>query len=111
MEFRNFDNFEKSHTRALDVGCATGGQSFELSKYFSEVVGIDFSKHFIDAANEMKAKGEMKYSILKQGTIMQPMTAKVMPWIDRSKVNFHVGDACNLDKSLGKSLTFQLLNK
>jgi SAM-dependent methyltransferase len=30
-------------SRALDLGCAVGRASFELSKGFSEVVGIDFS--------------------------------------------------------------------
>ncbi len=99
---RSFDNFDKANTRALDVGCATGGQSFQLAKYFKEVVGVDFSKHFVDAANEMKSKGEKRYEILKQGTLFQPMVAKVQPWIDRSRVSFHVGDACNLDKSLGE---------
>ena len=31
-------------SRALDIGCAVGGASFELSKSFHEVVGIDFSQ-------------------------------------------------------------------
>lgn len=40
--------------RALDVGCAVGGATFELSKYFDSVVGIDFSHAFVDTANELK---------------------------------------------------------
>jgi 2-polyprenyl-3-methyl-5-hydroxy-6-metoxy-1,4-benzoquinol methylase len=40
--------------KALDVGCAVGGTSFELSRDFDHVVGIDFSHAFVDAANAMK---------------------------------------------------------
>ena len=37
--------------RVLDLGCAVGRSSIELSQYFDEVVGIDYSKKFIQAAN------------------------------------------------------------
>ncbi len=96
------------NSRALDVGCATGGQSFHLAKHFDEVVGIDFSKHFIDASNEMKEKGEKSYQILKTGTIFQNMTAKVDSTVDRNRVRFYQGDACNLDKKLGNILVLKL---
>ena len=89
-------------SRALDVGCATGGQSFHLAKHFDEVVGVDFSKHFVDASNEMKEKGEKKYQILKSGTIFENLTAKVDPTVDRKRVSFYQGDACNLEIKLGK---------
>jgi 2-polyprenyl-3-methyl-5-hydroxy-6-metoxy-1,4-benzoquinol methylase len=38
----------------LDVGCAVGGASFELARHFREVVGIDFSRAFVQAAKLMK---------------------------------------------------------
>lgn len=34
----------------MDVGCAVGGASFELARAFPHVLGIDYSKHFVDAA-------------------------------------------------------------
>lgn len=40
--------------RALDVGCAVGGSSFELTRHFDQVVGIDFSEMFITAANVLR---------------------------------------------------------
>ena len=89
-------------TRALDIGCAVGGTSFQLAKYFDEVVGIDYSQHFVDAANVMKDKGKMDFEILKQGMIFETCQTSLDQTIDRSKVTFQQGDACSLDKSLGK---------
>jgi SAM-dependent methyltransferase len=39
------------NSRALDLGCAVGRTSFELSRFCSKVLGIDFSNAFIDVAN------------------------------------------------------------
>ena len=91
-----------SFGRALDIGCAVGGLSFELSKHFNEVVGIDFSQHFIDAANELKSVGKKSYSILKSGEIFFDGEVEVHPSIAREKVSFFQGDACHLDPSIGK---------
>lgn len=100
------DSFASSNAsgkrRALDIGCAVGGTSFELAKHFEEVVGIDFSQHFIDAANQMKKYGSMDYDMLKQGKIFNARKAAIPSGIDRSRVSFSQGDACNLDPSLGK---------
>lgn len=42
---------EAGEATALDVGCAVGGASFALARAFPHVLGIDFSQHFVDAAN------------------------------------------------------------
>ncbi len=42
---------ERGDTVALDIGCAVGGASFELARSFNHVLGIDFSQHFVNAAN------------------------------------------------------------
>lgn len=39
--------------RALDLGCAVGRATIELAQYFDEVVGIDYSNSFIEAANKV----------------------------------------------------------
>eukprot|EP01035_Chromulina_nebulosa_P010091 gene10091-13588_t len=90
-----------SRGRALDIGCAVGGTSFELTTYFNEVVGIDYSNHFVDAANMMKERGEAEIDILKQGTIFTKANVKVSDRLDRRKASFYQGDACNLDPKLG----------
>ena len=43
-----------SQCRALDLGCAVGRASFELARYFEDVVGVDYSQAFVDTANELK---------------------------------------------------------
>lgn len=42
--------------RVLDVGCAVGRACFELANHFDEVVGVDFSQAFVNAANKMKVR-------------------------------------------------------
>lgn len=88
--------------RVLDVGCAVGGLSFELSKYFNEVVGIDFSQSFVDAANEMKETKSKTIEIMKQGDNFFQTTVSIPSDANTSKVNFFQGDACNIDPKLGK---------
>lgn len=84
-------------TRALDVGCAVGGASFELAKEFDEVVGIDFSSAFIDAARELQSEGQKPYTAMKQASNTSSHVASVDPEVDRSRVTFMQGDACNLE--------------
>ncbi len=67
--------------RALDLGCAVGRTSIDLAEYFDEVIGLDYSEAFIKAAQ-------------------QAITENYQHVIN--KVRFVVGDACNLDPSLGK---------
>ena len=47
--------------RALDVGCAVGRSSFELARHCGEVIGIDYSKRFIEAAATLAAQGSLPY--------------------------------------------------
>jgi len=63
----------------LDLGCAVGRTTVELADYFKEVVGVDLSHAFIEAAIDSLPS----CNCLK------------------SKIRFEVGNACDLDKSLG----------
>lgn len=88
--------------RALDVGCSVGGSAFELARHYEQVVGVDFSQHFVDAANDMKQNGTRSFEILKQGQLFLPRQASVPSGIDRSRVSFQQGDACHLNaRALG----------
>ena len=91
-----------THRRSvLDVGCAVGGASFELSRYFDRVVGIDFSKHFIESANRMKEHRSLDYEMMKQGDIFVKRTATLDADISTANVTFLEGDACNLNRDIG----------
>jgi len=45
-----FAPFFGETVRALDLGCAVGRSSFELARHAREVIGIDLSRRFIQAA-------------------------------------------------------------
>ncbi|MCH1510615.1 MAG: methyltransferase domain-containing protein, partial [Akkermansiaceae bacterium] len=55
---RTVGHFSKGRVkRALDVGCAVGRSTLEMSRSADEVIGIDFSKAFIATAEKVR-KGE-----------------------------------------------------
>ena len=88
-------------SRALDLGCAVGRSSFELARFVSTVVGIDFSRSFIRAANQLQKKGMIKFRLREEGNATRPVVARVPPKIDRARVSFRKGDALHLPKNLG----------
>lgn len=89
-----------SALRALDIGCAVGRSSFELSRYVDEVVGIDFSHSFIRAAGRLQEQGQLEYNYKIQGKIYHSAIAKVPPSLERGKVHFEQGDAMRLDPEI-----------
>jgi SAM-dependent methyltransferase len=64
-------------SRALDVGCAVGRSTFELAHFFDEVIGIDFSHSFINAANHLKEHVKLDYTIFEEGVITSKHTASI----------------------------------
>jgi len=87
--------------RALDLGCAVGGSSFEMAKRFAEVVGIDLSHTFVAKAAEMAAAGAIAYRLKVEGDLTEELTATVEPGVDASRLRFLQGDACALPAGLG----------
>ena len=87
--------------RALDIGCSVGGASFELCREFDQVVGIDFSQAFVDAAEAMIPAGEQPYNTTLQASVTEERTARVDPTVDRTRASFMQGDACALPGDLG----------
>lgn len=86
------------HARALDIGCAVGGSTFVLGKYFGEVLGIDLSQNFIAAANKLKEKKSIDYDYQVEGD--HYIRARAIPVSCEGKIDFEVGDAMNLPCSL-----------
>ena len=87
--------------RALDVGCAVGRSSFELCAFCPRVLGIDFSHSFIQAARELKEKGECSFDMAIEGEICELAQARVPAALNRGRAHFQVGDATNLPEDLG----------
>lgn len=88
--------------RALDLGCAVGRSSFELARHCREVVGIDFSKRFIEAASRLRFEGVLGYDRTDEGSLTTRLTARVPAEIDRTRVQFETGDAMALRDGLGE---------
>ena len=87
--------------RALDLGSAVGRSSFELAQKIPEVVGVDFSKTFIQAAQLLARRGSLRFRLKLEGTISRPATVKVPAGKFRKRVHFQSGDALRLPP-LGK---------
>lgn len=92
--------FGVSLKRALDLGCAVGRASFELARTCEEVVGIDLSASFIDAANTLQREGQSSYFRKDEGDLGIDRMAYVPADIDRSRVSFRQADACALPADL-----------
>lgn len=53
----------------MDIGCAVGRSTFELARHFQDVVGIDYSKAFIDTCNDLKMYGKLHYQVTTEGCL------------------------------------------
>lgn len=96
-------HFSNRHAaRGLDLGCAVGRSSFEMSRTCDKVIGLDYSHSFIAAANCMKEEGRIDYSRLDEGVITTRLAAELPQGIDGHRVEFMQGDAMRLPENLGR---------
>ena len=68
-------------SRVMEVGCAAGRTSFELSRGFESVLGVDISQAFIDKCNEIKRTGQTQYWLPGEGELGETKTAHLPPEI------------------------------
>ncbi len=87
---------QKRVALSLDLGCAVGASTFHLSKTSKKVIGIDFSKQFINAANRLKEMGEMEYRYQEEGNHFITTKAKIPEGAVVENISFAEGDAMNL---------------
>lgn len=88
--------------RALDLGCAVGGASFELARHCAEVIGIDASRQFITLANRLQERGSCNFKVCIEGALSRSHRVAVPRLIDRKRATFEVGDATRLRDDLGR---------
>jgi len=81
---------------AFDVGCAVGGTSFELSRDFERVVGLDFSHAFVAAAERLRGQGAERYTYQVEGAITGQGEARLPSGARPERCTFMQGDACAL---------------
>lgn len=87
--------------RALDVGCAVGRSSFELARNSEEVIGIDFSSAFIEAAKALASGARARCRRLEEGHETSEVGISLPSGLDGSRISFETGDAMALRLDLG----------
>ncbi len=88
--------------RGLDVGCAVGRSTFEMARQCDHVLGVDFSKAFIEAAETLRQGGEIPYDRLEEAALTTPLVARPPENIPMEAVAFAEGDAMDLPPELGQ---------
>jgi formylglycine-generating enzyme required for sulfatase activity/SAM-dependent methyltransferase len=86
--------------RALDMGCAVGRSSFHLAMGYDQVVGVDLCTQFIDAASELKREGQCMYKRKDALGQMTEIVSSIDNVVDRTRVEFHVDDACSVSPEI-----------
>ena len=88
-------------SRALDLGCAVGRSTLELSKIAREVIGIDFSAAFIDAAEAIRRGETLAYHRYGEMHQRQALSVTMPESIAPDRVSYETGDAMDLREDLG----------
>ena len=86
--------------RGLDIGCAVGRSSYEMSRHCQEVIGIDFSHAFAQAAEDIKS-GSRTIPRLEEAHLNTELTVSLPNGLDPTRCQFEQGDAMNLRNDLG----------
>lgn len=86
---------------ALDLGCAVGRSSFELTRCCRSVLGIDFSRSFVSAAAALRDSGRLAYERRDEADASTPLIAIVPPELPRERASFEQGDAMHLRPDVG----------
>jgi putative 4-mercaptohistidine N1-methyltranferase len=92
---------EGSAGLGLDLGCAVGRSTYEMSRSCGHVTGIDFSRAFVDAANALREGEAVPYRRRDEGHVATDLEARLPNGADPSKVAFLQGDAMALPGDLG----------
>ncbi len=91
--------YAEHNGKVLDLGCAVGRASFELSKTFDEVIGLDYSQSFVDAALRMKQYGKAEYRRHETGRYYSQLLAELSSDCKPARVQFLQGDAGALNEA------------
>ncbi|MBS0603941.1 MAG: putative 4-mercaptohistidine N1-methyltransferase [Verrucomicrobia bacterium] len=87
-----------SNPTALDLGCAVGRTSFELSRFCLQVTGVDYSSGFISVAREIQNEGSYQYMIKGEGILTEIRTAHLPKGASPDRVQFVCADAVDFAK-------------
>lgn len=81
---------------ALDIGCAVGRLSFEMSNMHSRVIGIDTSVSFIQRARELMLEKRLAFDLIMEGFVTEKRECDFGERWQYDRVEFIVADALAL---------------
>lgn len=87
--------------RALDVGCAVGRSTLEMSRGAEEVIGIDFSLAFIESAELIRTGEKIAFDRLEEAGEVTKVEVGLPEGVEPERVRYEVGDAMDLRPNLG----------
>jgi len=85
---------------ALHLGCAVGGATFELCRYFRAVVGVDQREDLVRHARILKHHGQFEFDRVREGILTDTALARVPAGVDRARAHFLVADASDLPSAV-----------
>ena len=99
---RTVGHFSKTPVvRGLDLGCAVGASTFAMAQHCEQVIGIDYSQAFIDAAHALQQGEILSYRRHEEAHVFTDLSARVDDLMVLARCVFEQGDAMNLRDDLG----------
>jgi putative 4-mercaptohistidine N1-methyltranferase len=87
--------------RSLDLGCAVGRSTFELSRWSAEVVGLDSSQLFIQTAQSIQKTRRIEIRRIEEGAIFTLLQRELPAETRPEACRFEVSDATGLESGIG----------
>ncbi len=81
---------------ALDIGCAVGRLTFEMTKTHDRAIGIDTSISFIRAARKLMTHKRLEFDLILEGEITERKASDLDPDFEFENAEFIVADAMAL---------------
>ena len=95
---------------ALDIGCAVGRLSFEMSRAHSQVIGIDTSISFIRKARELLLTQKLDFDLIIEGNLTEKRSCDLDARWNYDRIEFLVADALALPFSRNHFTTVTSIN-
>ncbi|NLA73872.1 MAG: methyltransferase domain-containing protein [Deltaproteobacteria bacterium] len=81
---------------ALDIGCAVGRLTLEMTKSHDRAVGIDTSLSFIQSARKLMTQRSLEFDLIVEGEITERKSCTLDPGFRFENADFIVADAMAL---------------
>ena len=88
--------FERRKGWALDIGCAVGRLTFEMTKTHDRAVGVDTSLSFIRAARKLSTRRHLEFDLIMEGEITERRESLLDQAFRFENAEFIVADAMAL---------------